>query len=285
MKTVILLILALFSANYIKSQNLPVKIDLISNGNRLNAKFYPVEKDKPSPTIVLLHGFPGNANNPLGLAERLNKSGINILVFNYQGTFSSDGIFNFGNCANDVGAAIDFLKQENNIRKFAIDTSRIVVCGYSLGASIALTAAVHNSEINNIIAIAGGTDQSIYLKKMAEDQAYRRVFEYRIVSAYIPNGPIKGDSAYLHNYFDSIIPEVDNFDLVKNADILKNRRILFITGWLDNTIPLEEFIIPVYRQLKNLNAENVQIKAFDTDHSFGNAKEELTESILAWTLK
>jgi dienelactone hydrolase len=284
MKTAILLILALFSANYIKSQNVPVKINLISNGNKLDAKFYPVGKDKPSPTIVLLHGFPGNANNPLGLADRLNKSGINILVFNYQGTFSSDGIFNFGNCANDVGAAIDFLKQENNIRQFAIDTSRIVVCGYSLGASIALTAAVHNREINNIIAIAGG-DLSIYLKKMAEDEAYRRGFEHRIASAYIPNGPIKGDSAYLHNYFDSIIPEVDNFDLVKNADKLKDRKILFITGWLDNTIPLEEFIIPVYRQLKTVKAENVQIKTFDTDHSFGNAKEELTESILAWTLK
>jgi uncharacterized protein len=284
MKTIPMQILILFLVAYsITAQTVPVKIDLISNGNKLNAKFYPVEKGIPSPTVILLHGIPGNDNNPLGLAERLNKNEINILVFNYQGTFNSEGLFNFDNCWNDIGVALDFLKQKKNIQQFSIDTSRIIICGYSLGGSLALTAAVHNPEIYNIIAVAGGTDQSIYLKRMAANQAYRNGFEKRIISLYSPNGPIKGDSTYLHHYFDTIIPEVDNYDLVKNADKLKNRSILFITGWLDNSIPMEEYIIPVYRQLKMLNAENVYIKAFETDHSFGNVMDELTNSITEWT--
>jgi len=275
----------LLVASSITAQTVPVKIDLISNGNKLDAKFYPVKRGSPSPTVILLHGIPGNDNNPLGLAEILNKNEINILVFNYQGTFNSEGLFNFNNCWNDIGVALDFLKQKRNIHQFSIDTSRIIVCGYSVGGSLALTAAVHNPEINNIIAIAGGNDQSIYLKRMAVNQAYRNEFEIRFVSLYSPRGPIKGDSTYLHHYFDTIIPEVDNYDLIKNADKLKNRSILFITGWLDNEIPMEEYIIPVYRQLKTMNAENVYIKAFETDHYFSNVMDELINSITEWANK
>jgi len=93
MKTITMQILILLLvACSITAQTVSVKIDLISNGNKLNAKFYPVESDKPSPTMILLHGFPGSDNNPLGLAEGLNQNGINILVFNYQGTFNSEGV-------------------------------------------------------------------------------------------------------------------------------------------------------------------------------------------------
>lgn len=123
MKTITMQILILFLVAFsITAQTVLVKIDLISNGNKLNAKFYPVERSIPSPTMIFLHGFPGTDNDPLGLAERLNQNGINILVFNYQGTFSSEGVFNFENCANDIEAAVDFLKQESNIQQFAIDT-------------------------------------------------------------------------------------------------------------------------------------------------------------------
>jgi len=174
MKTITMQILILLLvACSITAQTVSVKIDLISNGNKLNAKFYPVESDKPSPTMILLHGFPGSDNNPLGLAEGLNQNGINILVFNYQGTFNSEGVFNFDNCANDLVVALDFLKQERNIKQFAIDTSRIIICGYSTGGSIALTTALYNPEINNIIAIAAGNNQFIWLKKMADNPAYR----------------------------------------------------------------------------------------------------------------
>ena len=111
MKTALLIVLTLLVAQGSKSQALPVNIDLISNGNMLNAKVYPADKGIPSPTVILLHGFPGNNNSPFGLAERLQKSGINILVFNYQGTFDSEGLFNFDNCQTHIGVAISSLNK------------------------------------------------------------------------------------------------------------------------------------------------------------------------------
>jgi len=72
------------------------------------------------------------------------------------------------------------------------------------------------------------------------------------------------------------------FDLIKNAERLKSKEILFITGWLDTTVPMEEFIIPTYRHLKNMNPEFVSIKALETDHYFTNKRDELANSITEW---
>jgi uncharacterized protein len=264
------------------SQSNPVNIDLRNNGIKLDAKLYLVNEVSSSPALILLHGFPGNANSPYGLAEKIIKNGINVLVFNYEGSFKSEGIFSWENCMADAGAAVSFLKQKATIDKFQIDTSRIYVCGCSLGAAFALSAAVHNSEIRKLIAVVGGNDLSIYLQKIKRDPAFRTVFEKRIASAGIPNGPIKGDSAYFHNYFDHIISNYEYFDLIINAEKLKNKEIFFITGWLDTTVPMEEFIIPTYRHLKNIYPESVSIKAFESDHTFTNKREELATAISEW---
>ena len=282
MKTLLCVIFVFLNVQGSKSQSLPLSIDLLSNGNILKAQVYPANNGILSPAVILLHGFPGNNNSPLGLAERLQKSGITILVFNYQGSFKSEGLFSFDNCKHDIGVALSFLKQESNIKRFGIDTSRIIFCGYSLGGAMALSAATHNPGIENIISIAGGNDLAIYLTKMALYPAYRTGFEQRIVSTYTPEGPIKGDSMYIHDYFDRIIPEVDRYDLLKNAEQLKEHKVLFLVGWQDNEIPMEEYIIPIYRKLKSQNPEKVYIRAFDTDHTFGNVKDELANSIVEW---
>jgi uncharacterized protein len=275
-------ILLISNSLILSGQLNPVIIDLRSNGNKLDAKFYQVEKVISSPTVILLHGFPGNANSPYDLAERLIKNGINVLYFNYEGSFNSEGIFSWENCMNDVGVALSFLKQKNNINHFSIDTSKIFVCGCSQGAAYALSAAVHNPDIRRLIAVVGGNDLSIYLQKMGRDPAFRTTLENRFASVCMPNGPIKGDLTYIRNYFEQIISKYEYFDLIKNAEQLKNREILFITGWLDTRIPMEEFIIPTYRHLKNMNPEFVSIKGFEADHNFTNKRDELANSISEW---
>jgi len=146
-----------------------------------------------------------------------------------------------------------------------------------------LSASVHNTEIRNIIAVAGGNDLSIYLQRMNRDPAFRTALEKRIASSGKPN--TKGDSAYIHNYFGRIMPNFEYFDLIKNAEKLYNREILFITGWFDTTVPMEEFIIPTYRKLKTLYPKSVSIKALETDHNFTNARNELANSIIEWVNK
>lgn len=263
------------------AQSDPVKVDLLSNGNRLNALFYPTN-DKYSPTLILVHGFPGNSQSPLGLAEKINAAGIKILVFNYQGSFTSEGFFNNGNSIHDIVVAMSFLKQEKTMRQFEIDTSNIVLCGYSFGGGSSLIAAVHHPEIRKIVSI-GGYDYSVDIKKMKSDSGYRDTFEKRVSGSFSPNGPINSDLESFHRFNDSLILNVDYYDIVKNAEKLRDREILFIAGWLDNTALIEENVLPLYRQLKKLNSEKVSIRVFDTNHGFGNVKDDLIKVIVDWT--
>lgn len=147
-KLVVILILGIFTANTY-SQIAPIKIDLYSNGNKLNADFYQVSGEEKYPTMILLHGYPGGEGDQFGLGKKLSLLGINILVFNFQGTWSSEGKFSFESSMKDIGAAIKYLNMKENIEIFNIDTSNIIVAGHSLGGAMALTAAIYNFQWRN----------------------------------------------------------------------------------------------------------------------------------------
>jgi len=55
-----------------------------SQGSRLNGFFYLADGKGPHPTVILLHGFPGNERN-LDLAQALRRAGMNVLFFSYRG--------------------------------------------------------------------------------------------------------------------------------------------------------------------------------------------------------
>ncbi len=274
----LLLIILIGSSLKLVSQVNPVSIDLKNNGVKLDAKFYPVNKTDKVPTVILLHGFPGNQSSPLGLAEKLNTAGFNILVFNYQGSYMSEGNFTFDNCIDNVSAAVNFLAEPGNQALFKIDTSKIVVCGYSFGGTIAIESAMYNDKVRNIISIAND-DHSVSLKKVAADSAYRKGYTQFIAKSFEPAGPFRGD---LKTQMELYLQNIDRYDLVKNAEKLKTKKVLFIVGWQDKTSFLEVNTLPLYRKLQQLNAENISIKGFESDHRFNNVTDDLADTITEW---
>ena len=280
MKTLkfLLLLILIGSSLQLVSQVNPVSIDLRNNGVKLDAKFYPVDKTAKVPTVILLHGFPGNQSSPLGLAEKLNAAGFNILVFNYQGSYLSEGNFSFDNCIDNVSAAFNFLTDPGNQAQFKIDTSRIVVCGYSFGGTIAIESAMYNDKIRNVISIAND-DHSVSLKKVAADSTYRKGYTQFIAKSFEPAGPFRGD---LKAQMELYLQNIDRYDLVKNAEKLKTKKVLFIVGWHDKTSFLEVNTLPLYRKMQQLNAESISIKGFESDHRFNNVIDDLADAITEW---
>ena len=67
------------------SQVQPIKVDFFSDGYKLNAEIYHMPTEKPMPTLILMHGYPGGEGDPLGLAKRLSPSGINVLCLIIRG--------------------------------------------------------------------------------------------------------------------------------------------------------------------------------------------------------
>ena len=66
---------------------------------------------------------------------------------------------------------------------------------------------------------------------------------------------------------------------------LMNRDIMFLGGWNDKSCVVEEHILPLFRKLQELEAENIKIKVFETDHRFSNVRDDLADIIINWIKK
>src|SRR5437870_4834283 len=75
-----------------------------SAGVNLNAVLLTAGGAGPHPTILLLHGLPGNEQN-LDLAQSVRRAGWNVLTLHYRGSWGSPGAFSFEHCLEDAAAA------------------------------------------------------------------------------------------------------------------------------------------------------------------------------------
>src|SRR5258706_6827531 len=89
------------------------------------------------PTLLFLHGYPGNERN-LDLAQAVRAHGWNVIYFDYRGSWGSQGQFGFANCVQDVVNVVSFCKKYSD--SLLIDTSGIVLFGHSMGGWICLKA-------------------------------------------------------------------------------------------------------------------------------------------------
>jgi pimeloyl-ACP methyl ester carboxylesterase len=106
----------------------------------MNALFFLAAGEGPHPTMLLLHGLPGNERN-LDLAQAVRRSGWNVLTFTYRGAWGSEGRFSIGHAVEDAAAALAFLRSPAAVSDYGVDTGRIVVAGHSMGGFAAAAVA------------------------------------------------------------------------------------------------------------------------------------------------
>ena len=87
-----------------------------SHGFNLNAVLYTARGAGPHPTILLLHGLPGNEQN-LDAAQTIRRAGWNVLTLHYRGSWGSPGNFSFSHCLEDAAAALDWLGRPARMRR------------------------------------------------------------------------------------------------------------------------------------------------------------------------
>ncbi|MCB1685750.1 MAG: hypothetical protein KDI31_14745, partial [Pseudomonadales bacterium] len=78
---------------------------IFSQGAQMNALLYTANGPGPHPTVLLLHGFPGNEKN-LDLAQALRRAGFNVLFFHYRGAWGSDGDYSLPGVLDDIVTAL-----------------------------------------------------------------------------------------------------------------------------------------------------------------------------------
>jgi uncharacterized protein len=123
-----------------------------SHGMGMNALFYLAGGAGPHPTMVLLHGFPGNEQN-LDLAQAIRRAGWNVLTLHYRGAWGSPGIFSIAHVLEDADAAVSFVRRPDIAQKFGIDTQRIVLGGHSMGGFASAAHARGDERLLGVVLI------------------------------------------------------------------------------------------------------------------------------------
>lgn len=126
-----------------------------SGATALNAVLYTAAGAAPHPTVLLLHGFPGNEQN-LDLAQAMRRAGWNVLTLHYRGSWGTPGTFSFAHVLEDADAALAWLRSPAG-QAAGVDGSHIVVVGHSMGGMATAYEAGHDRAIvgAGLISAAG----------------------------------------------------------------------------------------------------------------------------------
>jgi pimeloyl-ACP methyl ester carboxylesterase len=252
-----------------------IPIEFLSSESNVRGYLFPSSGDIVIATVLFLQGFPGTEGDEL-ICRRLAKANANVLTFNYRGTFQSEGEFSFSNAVADIGAALKYLKAPKNQREFRIDTTKIVLGGWSFGSGIAPAGTVRNQEIKKLFLISG-RDFFKEAQHIAQDPDYEKEVRKNLETIQAPEGPVN----FRDDILSDLVANQAAFEINKLVPLLIDRDILLIGGWDDGVVPIEDHILPLYRSLAEKGAK-VSIKAYQDDHEFSESKDQIVELIIKW---
>ena len=128
-------------------------VPIPSGGTALNAVLYVAAGATPHPTVLLLHGFPGNEQN-LDLAQAMRRAGWNVLTLHYRGSWGTPGNFSFRHVLQDADAALAWLRSSAG-QAAGVDPNHIAVIGHSMGGMATAYEAGHDRAILGACLIIG----------------------------------------------------------------------------------------------------------------------------------
>jgi pimeloyl-ACP methyl ester carboxylesterase len=130
-----------------------VVLHIPTGGVKVNGVAYLAPGAGPHPTLLLLHGWPGNEKN-LDLAQAVRRAGWNAITFNYRGSWGSPGAFRFAHCLEDAQAVLAYLRDAATARSLGIDTARMVMAGHSMGGWVTVHTAARDHGLRGAVLIS-----------------------------------------------------------------------------------------------------------------------------------
>lgn len=104
-----------------------------------------------APTLVVLHGWGGNSEMMLPLADPFYRAGYALFFIDARnhGASDSDSFSSLPRFAEDLESALDWLQQQPET-----DPGRIGLIGHSLGAAAALLLASRRRDVAAVVSLA-----------------------------------------------------------------------------------------------------------------------------------
>jgi pimeloyl-ACP methyl ester carboxylesterase len=248
---------------------------LPSHGALLNALVYVAAGAGPHPTVILLHGFPGNERN-LDLAQSIRRAGWDVLYFNYRGSWGSPGDFSLTHSTEDVASALAYLRDPANAAKLRADPKKIVLIGHSMGGFMAAYEGSHDPGVSAIAMISGA---DFGTGNMA---AHPEVSEDKVVSSLAPHLAAEGMAPLSGCTPEGLAHEIyshrNDWNFGKLAPGIGSRPILILTSD-DGLAPAADAL---GESLRNAGNKRVTAQHFATDHVYSGQRIALQQAVLTW---
>jgi uncharacterized protein len=244
---------------------------LPTHGVSINAVLLTAAGAGPHPTVLLLHGFPGNEQN-LDLAQAIRRDGWNVLTLHYRGAWGSPGSFTFENVREDAAAALAWLRAPDASVAARIDRDRLVVIGHSMGGWAASFTAARDPHLIGTALISA-----------APIVAHRGTSRAHLLKALDDN---MGTSAGMHTLAatpaglaDEVMRAGDAFDFSRLTGDLASRPLLLVTSD-DGLAPASEALARSLRASGDRSP--ITEVHLATDHSYSDHRIALETTVLRW---
>jgi uncharacterized protein len=244
-----------------------------SCGVLMNGVMYAAAGTGNHPTVLNLHGTPGNEQN-LDIAQTLRRAGYNVLSFHYRGAWGSLGKFTQAGGVDDSVAALAFLQDPAVAARFHIDTRRIIVIGHSYGGFAAARLAAAHPNIAALLLIGPWNPaQDIPLLTVPPEKF-----------AAVAHSIFDDDEGRMGGYTDvdmarEILTPGYDWRLETSAEGIKNLPILIVSAKHDSA---DDEGTELVAALGHLHASDVTTISMDTDHTFADHRIALEKEILNW---
>ena len=245
-----------------------------SHGDKLNAFTYIAAGPGTHPTVILLHGFPGNERN-LDLAQAIRRAGWNVLFFDYRGSWGTSGSFSFSNSMQDTEAAIAYLRDPTNAARLHSDPANIVLIGHSMGGMIAANIGAHDPAIRAIGLFSAANMASGRLSVVKPDE----VINVSNLAAHLDKVglyPLAGCTA--ESLAAELLANTARWNFPDFAPLLNPRPILIITSD-DNLAPPNDLLAA---NLRALNTPHLTALHLATDHVYSGQRIALETAVINW---
>ena len=249
-----------------------VEMNFQSHGSRLNGLVYTANGPGPHPTVVLLHGMPGNEKN-LDLAQSLRRGGFNVLFFHYRGAWGSEGSWSLGHQVEDAASATKALRERAG--DYRVDPGRIIFVGHSVGGFVAIKAASNDPSIRCVAGIASA-NPAVWAPAFEEYPEAAAGFAAYVDDLQMLSG-VSGKSLV-----EEVIDQAGPFDLTALAPSLSGKTVLLIAGEQDAVLEPAVHHAPMVAAYQDQADIQLTHQVLSGDHSFSWSRQRLMSEVLNW---
>lgn len=190
-----------------------------SGNSQIAGLIYNANGSQKHPTLLLLHGYPGNERN-LDIAQVVRSRGWNVIYFDYRGSWGSQGKFSFKNCVEDVVNVVSFCNKYQDSLK--IDTSNIVLFGHSMGGWVCLKALQVLPSIKKGFVLSTWDIAKDFKNVSNEKEMLRLAKDPNIAGKYfVLNTSLK-------DLYTPVLQDQTYFNLLNDTKILADKQIVMI---------------------------------------------------------